>query len=335
MPDHLDLGPAIPESPAYEAPTPRELLHVQDIYDAYVASYNDDITPQSVRMEIAQALALALLSHYYPESEGYVLQPSSLGPMAEHGMNFILKAPDGSDPDYMAPEPAPLPPVPVRKDPKKGKKFRPKPPSKARIAALMKVQAEEEYKRQFNSYWPFTVGLTWHQIEPEDISGYVVLKKYTTSNNGIEKVEYRLHTCLAIVLAPPDLLPQIAGTNDVQRGDILTDALSRSQQIRHGHGILLFGMWLELYDFDNGAGTTITGDVEAKYQEGTVSYEEPRVTMSQSADGQRLALDMRNAGLSVVDEVCRMVVQNEVVPTKEHSAEVGEIGMSGGYGGGS
>jgi len=319
--DSSVLGPS-----GYATSTPPELLHVQNIYDAYVASYKFDTTPDSVRMETAQALALALLSHYYPESEGYIVQPSNLGPVAKHGMNFMLKAPDGVDPDYVPLEPLTF--APIYKDPKKGKKNQKKPPSKARMAQIEKTRALTEYKRQFSSWWPYTTGVTWHQIEPEDICGYEVFKKHTTMHDGVEKTEYPLHTCMAVVLAPPTLLPQIAETNDVHRGDILTDVLSRSRQIRRGYGILLFGTWLELYDFDNGAESKFVPDPAAEeYYDGKVTYEEPRITMYQSADQQRLAIDLRAVGLSTVDEMCRMVVRNDVLRLEEGNGPVdGAVG---------
>jgi hypothetical protein len=172
-------APLTLEPPALQVP-----LHLQDLCARYVASYEDESIPNADRMRSAQDLALALLEYYYPTCAGYVVQPSSLGPVAKHGLNIMLKAADGSDPDFTA--------LPPKKDPKKGKT---KKPSKKQLAE----QIEKEALRQFGHYWSFTTSVMWHMIEAEDIAGFEVLKKIP-SIDGSAADEYRQYTYLAIMI---------------------------------------------------------------------------------------------------------------------------------------
>jgi hypothetical protein len=314
----LPFGTAVPELVAYEAHTPNELEHVQLVFDAFVAGYNREGTINEVQMDVAKDLATSLLNHYYPASEGYVVEPSSLGPMAKRVTNLMLKTAGGLDLNY-----DPLPPLPAEpfvKDPKKGKNQKRKALNKAQLA----YQAHIEANRQFAHQWACQGETDWHQIKPENISGFEVFKKHTITRDGIDSVETRLHTCLAIVVAPHDLLPRIATNNDVNRGDLLTDVLCGSQQIRRGHGMLLFGTYLEFYDFDNGEETQVVEDDEEADSEGMISHEEPFVRLCQAEDGQRLSLDLRQVGLGTVDEVCRMVVRKEVERIEQDVGAAGQ-----------
>jgi hypothetical protein len=231
-------------------------------------------------MEHAKALALALLQHYYPESQGYMVRPSSLGPIAKHGMNSLLKGNDGSDPDFNL--------LPPKKDSKKGKKKKP-----------TKKQEQAESARQFNHWWPLTVAMNWHVIEPEDIAGFEVLK--STAIAGAEN-EYVPYTYLAIMIDDLETFSSFAATNDVHRGDILTDVLCRTQKIQSGYGILLFGTRLEFYDFSNGAETRIDDSDSDEYVEGMIKIDEPSVALAAFANGTEMAVEaFRDAGKINVD----------------------------------
>jgi hypothetical protein len=48
-------------------------------------------------MRYAKALSFALLTHYFPVSQGYTISPTSPGPIAKTGLSFILAADDASD----------------------------------------------------------------------------------------------------------------------------------------------------------------------------------------------------------------------------------------------
>jgi hypothetical protein len=275
---------ALPQEPS-TATLPSHLPHLCNVY---AAGYDADTSLNSTRMEHAKALALALLQHYYPESRGYMVQPSSLGPVAKHGMTFLLKADDGTDPDF-------TPLSPKKDPPKKGKKK----PTKAQLVS----QEKAEYARQFNYWYPLTTAMTWHFVEPENIAGFEVLKKSTSPGAG-EDV-YQPYTYLAIMIDDLQTFPSFAATNDVHRGDILTDVLCRSGKIRFGHGILLFGTHLEFYDFDNGKETTIDSSDSEEDVEGAVNIDEPRVSLAE-------VVDLRTMDLQMVDRAFREMAEKNV-----------------------
>jgi hypothetical protein len=260
--------------------------HLQDLCAAYVASYDNYAIPNSSQMGSAQALALALLQQYYPESEGYLVQPSALGPIAKHGLNFILKANDGSDPNFIA--------LPSKKDSKKGKNRKPS-----------KAQQKLEYVRQFDHNISFAMSVRWHMIEPEDIAGFEVMKKVTAAEGEDKEDEYLPYTYLAIIIDDLRTFPSLAENNDVHRGDILTDVLCRSQHIRVGHGILLFGTRLEMYHFDNGAATSPD-------THNAIGVEEPYVALCKDADDRDLAVNLRTTGLHTVDRLFMEIAANGV-----------------------
>jgi hypothetical protein len=252
--------------------------HLQHLLETYVASYNDDLILNMTRMDHAKSLAFALLKHYYPESEGYIVQPSALGPMARYGFNFMLKGIDGSDPNYT--------PLPPKKGQKKGKKRR------------TKAQLTAEYKREVNHWWPFTTDIRWHSIDPKDIIGFQVLQK--------SGAEYRPYTYLGIMIDDLQTLPNFAENNDVHRGDILVDIFSMSAKIQLGYGILLFGTRLEFYDFDNGEKTRFGEDGK------TITVEEPTVRLCKNANNEELVIDLRSTGVQMVGSVLRQIVKKDV-----------------------
>ena len=279
-------APLTLEPPALQVPP-----HLQDLCARYVASYDHDFIPNTDRMRSAQDLALALLEYYYPASAGYVVQSSALGPVAKRGLNFMLKAADGSDPDFNA--------LPPKKDPKKGKA---KKPSKKQL----EEQIKKEALRQFDHFWPLTTSVTWHMIEAEDIAGFEVLKKIPSVSGSAED-DYRPYIHLAIMIDDLQTFPQLAGTNDVQRGDILTDVLCRSQHILEGHGILLFGTRLEFYEFYNGAA------FDSDAVDAGRGVEEPSVTLGEGANHMDMAVDLRVAGLQAVHGMFKEVTARKVI----------------------
>tara|TARA_R110002003_G_scaffold141_8_gene12933 strand:- start:1922 stop:3124 length:1203 start_codon:yes stop_codon:yes gene_type:complete len=294
-----DAGPSLVPAPS---------SHRQNLTDTYISSYSNPETPHSTRMEHAKTFAVFLLQRYFPEHEGYIVQPSLLGPIARLGINFMLKAKDGIDPDY-----TPLPPKKYKKKDKKS----------------LKSQRDAEYLRQFAHYWPFSTNVAWHMIEPENIAGFDVLKRNApVDDSSDEEAEYRIHTCMAIVIDDMHSFPLFAATNDVHRGDILTDALCRGQQIQSGHAILLFGSRLELYDFENGQETKF-GHIEdgEDSDEMEVHTKEPAVSLSKDATGNELAVDLRASDLHTIDYMFRTVAAREVVyieSGQEHEADHSE-----------
>jgi hypothetical protein len=185
-----------------DIPTLEGPSHLQNLRTTYVASYDDENVPNSTRMRRAKSLALALLQHYYPKSDGYFIRPSNLGPVAKYGLNFMIKGKDGHDPPFKG-----LPYL------KKGK-------SKLSPAN----QAEREKKRQYKHNSAFFLTVEWHFIEPGDITGFEILKKTTVLDGDIKKEEYLPYTYLAIMIDNLQNFP-FADINDIHRGDILTDVL--------------------------------------------------------------------------------------------------------------
>ncbi|KAH4058161.1 hypothetical protein HBI56_021650 [Parastagonospora nodorum] len=299
-------GPIIKAPLTLEPPALQVPLHLQDLCARYVASYDNESIPNADRMRAAQDLALALLEYYYPACAGYVVQSSSLGPVAKHGLNFMLKAADGSDPDFTA--------LPPKKGSKKGKT---KKPSKKQLAE----QIEKEAVRQFGHYWSFTTSVIWHMIKTEDIAGFEVLKKIPSADGSAD--EYRPYTYLAIMIDNLQTFPQFAGTNDVHRGDVLTDVLCRSQHILEGHGILLFGTRLEFYDFCNGAGFDPDA-VEAGF-----GVEEPSVMLGEGANLMDLAVDLRATGLQTVDLMFKEATARKVICLDESVDDDANDGADG------
>jgi hypothetical protein len=284
--------------------------HLRYIYNAYLASYVGNITfkeGKSVRnsevnrerMDHAKALAFALLTHYYPAAQGFIVQSCSLGPVAKHGMSFMLKAADGSDPDYT--------PLPLPKDPKKGKKKLSK--------AQRKAKEDAKYLKQFwHGYNNFTGKTDWHMaIQAEDVAGFVVMTQCKTSADGIGLVEgnYRPLTYLAIMIDDLTTLDQIADTNDVHRGDVLADVLCRDAQIQTGYGILVYGTRIEFFDFDNGK-EVVVNRINDETND-NIKAEEPLVTMCEVEDEGDLAMDMRTTDWEVVDRAFRHIAAQKVV----------------------
>jgi hypothetical protein len=151
--------------------------------------------------------------------------------------------------------------------------------------------------------------MNWHNIEPEDIAGFEVLTR--VGMPGVEN-EYRPYTYLAIMIDNLETLPSFAATNDVDRGDILTNVLCRTGQIQSGYGILLFGTRLEFYRFENGVETNINDNGSDEYIEGMVSIDEPWVTLAVFKTATEMLVDLKTMSLQTVDEAFRGIGQTTV-----------------------
>jgi hypothetical protein len=136
--------------------------------------------------------------------------------------------------------------------------------------------------------------------------------------------EYRPYTYLAIMIDNLETLPPFAATNDVDRGDILTDVLCRTGNIRSGYGILLFGTRLEFYRFENGAETNIDGTDSDEHVEGMVSIDEPWVTLAVFKNAAEMVVDLKTMSLQMVDEAFREMGQT-TVEYMDDSHEAGTV----------
>lgn len=188
--------------------------HLQTLYDAYHASYTEPISKTLAHMEHAKALALAMLQRHYPESQDYLIEPASLGPLSTKGINFILK--EGNEPDS---------------DPDT-------PPSKKQKRTAKTTNIHYSYEAP------------WHWIEPENMAVFVVKKRLSNVDEDIETFRYRTHTYLVVIIDDLSTFHRWSRVNLNHRGDVLSDLLGVKGNIEKGHGMLFFGPRLELYNYD-------------------------------------------------------------------------------------
>ncbi|KAF1844719.1 uncharacterized protein K460DRAFT_354606 [Cucurbitaria berberidis CBS 394.84] len=284
-----------------------DLPKIQSLYDAYHTAYTDSAITNATRMRHAKALAFVLLKHYYP-SQDYVIEPSALGPVAKRQMNFIKVADDGSDVWQD---------LPAKKPAKKGKK-------KGSLTKKQKEAAEIVAKTdEYNHGLRYVSNLQWVRIEPEDIAGFVVLRKVknTDKETGIGKDEYRPHTYLAIMIDNFDELPRFSTANTTHRSDVLADALCMGSKIRDGYGILLYGARIEFYRYEPGTDWTYyesDDDTASRtLADGTFDDDvqdiEPAMLPVSDEDGTEvLAMDMRTTSLPAVDEGFKRIATMKV-----------------------
>ncbi|KAJ4369793.1 hypothetical protein N0V83_005557 [Neocucurbitaria cava] len=263
-----------------------DLPQFQALYDAYHNSYTDSTITNANRMEHAKALALALLTHYYPASEDFIVEPSSLGPVAKHGMNFLHVADEA---------PAIQKNLLAKKLAKKGKK-----------KAIPKSRKKEPAKVHEDH---------WDWIKPEDIAGFVVARKakIVDKETGVVTYKHRPHTYLAIMIDTFDELPRFSKENITHRADALTDALCRIAKIQHGYGILIYGPRIEFYEYDAGK-PWIYYESDDDDGEDEVQDIEPvmRLMSTEARIDEDLAMDMRTASLWMVEDAFELVAALEV-----------------------
>lgn len=192
--------------------TPDDNIHT--LYDAYQASYARPMIQTTMQMRHATDLATALLQRHYPESQGYLVEQASLGPLSAKGLNFILKESNEPDSD---------PDVP--------------PPKKAKRTP-----------RTPNGYYSYEA--PWHYIPPSHLAALLVKQRIPGASSAVANPTFRTHTCLVIILEDLSTLHRWSRANINHRGDVLSDLLGVLGGVESGHGILLFGPRLELYAYD-------------------------------------------------------------------------------------
>ncbi|KAF1944428.1 hypothetical protein EJ02DRAFT_100531 [Clathrospora elynae] len=277
---------------------------IKALYDAYLASYKDEDTPNATHMVYAKALAFAFLTHYYPASEGYTVEPASPGPIAKHGMSFILAADDKSD---------------VWKD-LRTKKTTHKAARRGGHTLMQFEIAEAQAKTDaYNHGLSYMLGLQWDCIQPEDIAAFVVERKFeiTDKITGILTYHTRPHTYLAIMIDNFGHPPRFSKANLTHRSDLLSDALCR-RQVQEGYGVLLYGPRLEFYGYDAGPPWVCADDAASKVlgfhtaEEEDTQHIEPRTEMLRMG-GTALEVDMRTTGLQALGQVFQHVAARHVV----------------------
>lgn len=264
------------------------ITHVPQIislYESHRASYADATVSSAARMQSAKALAMALLSHYYPTSEGCTTKPCPLGPVAQHGMSFILAAEDESDIWNFKPS---------TENAKKGK----------RRSHLTKKQRDIITAAEYNYGLSYLSNLHWHRIEPENMAAFVVERASDTAPAAKSPLLY-----LAILMHESNSPPSFSTANALHRSDILTDLLCRHAHVQKGHGILFHGPLLEVYDFIRGAEWVHSARRTVNTQDS-----EPRMVLADGRPGWgKLVLDMRVAELEKLDAVLGQVVARDGV----------------------
>lgn len=214
------------EIPDYTQANLRDIQGFQTFYSTYRGSFIDSSVAKNTRMEYATALAYALLTHFYPLSQGYIIEPCSVGPMARLGINFILKHSRPYDPSHL-----------VDPEPRIGK------------AAAS------------NEGIAWHVATKWHIIPSEDIAALVVLRDIGNADNDNDDAyptpihnqhpRRHPHTCLAIL---NDALQYntLSKANSTHPNDVLAELLCIHTRIQTGHGILLHGTRLGFFAYDAG-----------------------------------------------------------------------------------
>ncbi|KAF1833162.1 hypothetical protein BDW02DRAFT_501328 [Decorospora gaudefroyi] len=300
----------------FEIPGPTQnrisdVFQIQALYTAYVKTFEDVHELNATRMHYAKALAFAILTHYYPKSQGFTVAPTSPGPIAKHGMNFILAADDGSDiwTD-----------MPTKKPNTKNKsKKRRRAPTQKELEQANKVAKAAEWNHGVLGY---AVKLRWDQVQPEDIAAFAVVRRSEMVDQYTGEVTYkwRPHTYLAIMIDNFDSLPRFSAANVTHRSDILSEALCRQGSIQEGYGMLLYGPRLEFYGFEAGERWVYpegeVGDVE---EEETRDIE-PRIQVLKMG-AQEMEMDLRARGLQAVDGAFRYVASRKVVYRAEEKGE--------------
>lgn len=230
---------------------------LQALYNAFHTSFAFPISPHSAHMQHASDLAAALLQRHYPASQQYRVETCALGPLAKYDVNFMLKDEDDPDSDVDLP----------------------------RLTRSTKQKNAPKKKKA--GY----VDLTWHIINPENMAAFVVKKGTAEVVEGVQTVNWRVHTHLVIVLDDLTTFLRWSRDNLNHRGDVLSDLSGVIGGMQKGHGMLFFGPRLELYSYDS----------KDAYHP-IKPWANPRWRM-----------DMRTTSLADVDEVLRNFVRQEPV----------------------
>ncbi|KAH7393005.1 hypothetical protein BKA66DRAFT_439124 [Pyrenochaeta sp. MPI-SDFR-AT-0127] len=295
------------EVPDYSQVHITDVPQIQHLYDAYHTNYTDPNASNATRMKYAKALAFTLLKHYYPASQDYIIKPSSLGPIAQYGMSFILEADDNSDIWYD---------LPAQQSAERIKRSA---LTQKQKDAIKLAAAVAEYNHSLR----YTLGLHWDWIGPEDIAGFVVARKVRTIDPRTKfmKDEYRVHTYLAVMIDSFEEPPRFSTANTTHRSDVLADALCRQAKLRKGYGILLYGPRIEFYDYNSGADwvhyesddeTTYTILEKAGNHEEAQDIEPVLYSMTTAGGTKDIAVDMRTSTLQAMDAAFRSVAAMSV-----------------------
>ncbi|KAJ4378870.1 hypothetical protein N0V86_005744 [Didymella sp. IMI 355093] len=212
-----DNGDQAPDTDINMVDEQQQALPVDDrlqaLYDTYHTSYAFPVSTHSSHMRHASDLVIALLQRHYPASQQYRAETTALGPIADYGINFVLK--ENGEPD-----------------------------SDTDLPRAKKQKTAHKKER------PVYTDPAWHKIEAENMTAFVVRKGTMEDVEGVQTLVWRAHTHLVIVLDDLSTFPRWSRDNVNYRGDVLSDLSGVIGRIQRGHGMLLFGPRLELYTYD-------------------------------------------------------------------------------------
>jgi hypothetical protein len=273
------------------------------LHAVYLSHYDPQSTAtNATRMQYAKAFAFALLTHYYPASQGYTVAPTSPGLIVKNGINFILAANDKSDIWKN---------LHKKKANSTNKANRRRAPTKKE---LERAEKEEQVAKvaEYNHEFAYMANLQWDYISPQDIAVFAVTCETEIRNEktGVVTCEQHPHTYFTIMIDNFDEVPRFSTENTVHRSDILTDALCRGGKVQNGYGMLLYGPRLEFYTFDRGNEWYYSVSDEENGQE--PQDIEPNMEVLQSGS-QDMQFDLRTMGLDTVGAAFRDVAVREVV----------------------
>jgi hypothetical protein len=280
--------------PDYTRVSITQIPQIQALYAAYLDTYENRDETNEKRMRHAKDLSFALLTHYYPASQGYSVSPISPGPIAKTGLSFILAADDGSDiwKD-----------MPAKRTPNKPRK---RPYTPRELATMKEKDRIATYIHGAN----WLCNVDWQHIKPGDIASFFVLRKLQVLNeeSGVWEWEWRPHTYLSILIGDFDD-KRLSTENTTHRSDILTEALCHGGRVKEGYGMLVYGPRLEFYDFDAGMEWVWSGDDD---EEGEAQDVEPKCEVLECG-GKEMEMDMRDRDLYALDGAFNSVAGREIV----------------------
>ncbi|KAF2443681.1 hypothetical protein P171DRAFT_42444 [Karstenula rhodostoma CBS 690.94] len=176
------------------------------------------------RLEKAKALAVALLEHYYPEGQGYRVEPAEFPLLQLGGWRTWIYPEDC----YDAAE---------------GK------------TDTIKAALKKNAKPVYDTFAGNIFADKFHQILPEHIAGYVVLSEVQYADGS---THWAQHTYLAIMMddldtfqhwVPEKLMRTTEEFVSMPRADILNDAMGRQAGVSSGYAILMLGPRFEFYNY--------------------------------------------------------------------------------------
>ncbi|PVI03891.1 hypothetical protein DM02DRAFT_213069 [Periconia macrospinosa] len=207
-------------------------------------TYNDgfkQLAPKALQLQRAKDLALALLQHYYPKSQGFTVEPTEPLNIARHGWNFWLAPHDYNPQDKKSK-------LPTYHSPFEDKQHHIRP---EHITSFRVVSEQEFYNDSDDA--------TANPEEHDDLNRDQVSadtgppKQRPTTKKPVE------HTYLTILLDDLSTFPRwvpdsLQQSNDRlisnPRHDILRYALGVVARIQKGYGFLLLGPRLEAYTYE-------------------------------------------------------------------------------------